>query len=270
MKTLFIGGPGRSGTSFVADRLSKHPSVCAFRGVELKFFTEKNGLLDLWHALGERYSPNRAIVAVQQFRRMVDALITGQYGQPGLDQVADAKAWRAAFDRFLAGFMDATHPMPTDSAAFSRATRTLLKDVFDLANDRDAGEYKYFLEKTPHSLLALDFLDQIAPHATFLHVMRDPRSIAHSLLGMRWGPDTPEACAAWVASYCSSWVRTRAKAAELGLNVRMVFIETVAQSPGQCAQHLCDTLGLEGQDDLFLGRVSEVVEIRRRCNLLMI
>ena len=56
MRTIFIGGPGRSGTSFVADRLSNHPDVTAFRDVELKLFTEKNGLLDLWHSLIERYS----------------------------------------------------------------------------------------------------------------------------------------------------------------------------------------------------------------------
>ncbi|MEL7152496.1 MAG: hypothetical protein AAFN51_01595, partial [Pseudomonadota bacterium] len=67
-----MGGPGRSGTSFVADRLGRHPDICTFPNVELKLFTEKNGLLDLYHALVETYSPNRATVALDQFNRFFE------------------------------------------------------------------------------------------------------------------------------------------------------------------------------------------------------
>ena len=44
MRILFVGGPGRSGPSFVADRLGTHPQVAAFKDIELKIFREKNGL----------------------------------------------------------------------------------------------------------------------------------------------------------------------------------------------------------------------------------
>jgi len=75
MRYLFVGGPGRSGTSFVADRLGNHAQVVALKDIELKIFCEKNGLQDLFHALVETYSPNRAVTALDQFRRMVEALI---------------------------------------------------------------------------------------------------------------------------------------------------------------------------------------------------
>ncbi len=44
MRILFVGGPGRSGTSFVADRCGSHPQVATLKDIELKIFCEKNGL----------------------------------------------------------------------------------------------------------------------------------------------------------------------------------------------------------------------------------
>jgi hypothetical protein len=89
-RSLFVGGPGRSGTSFVADRLGGHPQVASFKDIELKLFCEKNGLQDLFHVLVATYSPNRAVIALDQFHRMTQALVDGKYGQPALSTVAPA------------------------------------------------------------------------------------------------------------------------------------------------------------------------------------
>ncbi len=88
MRILFVGGPGRSGTSFVAERLGRHSQVAVLKNIELKIFCEKNGLQDLFHSLVEAYSPNRAVMALDQFRRMAEALIEGRYGQPALTTAA--------------------------------------------------------------------------------------------------------------------------------------------------------------------------------------
>jgi hypothetical protein len=44
---VFVGGPGKSGTTFVAHGIASHPMVATFPDVELKMFCEKNGLIDL-------------------------------------------------------------------------------------------------------------------------------------------------------------------------------------------------------------------------------
>ena len=90
MRTLFIGGPGRSGTSFVAERLGAHPQVAQFKDIELKIFCEKDGLQDLFHALVETYSPNRAVMALDQFAVMTTSLSGGRLGQPALTPAAPA------------------------------------------------------------------------------------------------------------------------------------------------------------------------------------
>lgn len=251
MRYLFVGGPGRSGTSFVADRLGAHPQVIALKDIELKIFCEKNGLLDLFHILCESYSPNRAVMALDQFRRMADALIEGRYGQPALATLAPAAAWRSAFGEFAARLTHEGHPVPHSPEAFLAAARALLVSIAELAASQDSqsgdraevGD-RVFLEKTPHNLLAVDFLARLAPGARFLHVMRDPRSIAWSLLAMRWGPDQLVTAACWVDSYCRAWTAAEIQAAALGLPLVRLHIEEAAATPERAAAWLAARLDL--------------------------
>lgn len=264
---LFVGGPGRSGTSFVADRLGRHPKVSTLPDIELKIFCERNGLQDLFHVLTESYSPNRAMVAARQFRQLAAALIEGRHGQPALAAVAPAERWHAVFDAFLAELDDCGHPAPSTEAQFLAAARRLLARIAQLAADSRAESRDpapgpasdgqpmtpFFLEKTPHNLLALPFLSRLAPGARYLHVMRDPRAIAWSLTTMRWGPDRLETAAAWVAAYCRAWTRAETFAAEQGLPLLRIHIEDVAAAPEAAAAALTAALGLEPGDAIFAG-----------------
>ncbi len=275
---LFVGGPGRSGTSFVADRLGRHPEVASLPDIELKIFCERNGLQDLFHVLVESYSPNRARTVTRQFRQLVEALVAGRHGQPALTTVAPAARWQAIFDAFLAALADSGHPRMCSEAAFLTAARRLLARIAAVAGaqavapapapatestreDRAPRRMQWlFLEKTPHNLLALPFLARLAPAARYLHVMRDPRAIAWSLTTMRWGPGELAEAAAWVANYCRAWTRAETFAAEHGLPLLRVHIEDLAAAPGAGARRLTSTLGLEPVDDLLAGAEPGLLE----------
>lgn len=253
MRTLFVGGPGRSGTSFVADRLGRHPEVCTFPDIELKLFTEKNGLIDLHHALVETYSPNRATVALDQFQRLAFALVDGRHGQPALTTFAPRIVWSDMIDAFAATLSPQGHAGPMRSESFHLAARHLLWQIAQIAASLDPGEAPpcLFLEKTPHALLAPDFLARLSPGCGFLHVMRDPRSVAYSLQSVGWGPTDLTACCQWVANYCEAWLTTQAKAAHLGLRITGIHIEAVAHTPTQHSQHVCRDFDLIKQNELF-------------------
>lgn len=262
MRVLFVGGPGRSGTSFVADRLTTHPQIAGFKDIELKIFCEKNGLLDLFHALVQTYSPNRAVVALDQFRRMTQALVEGRYGQPALSSVAKASMWNACFETFTTALSKGGHPAAQSSEMFFGATRALLCEIAGLAaSSRDLAhcqkieinEPLLFLEKTPHNLLAIEFLTQLAPGAAYLHVMRDPRSIAWSLLSMRWGPNDLVTAVRWVDSYCRAWCKAEAYAAQLSLPLTRLHIEDVAADPSFSSCRLTQWLGITAGETMFAG-----------------
>jgi len=245
VRFLILGGPGRSGTSFVAERLGFHPRIAALRGVELKILCEKNGLQDLFHALVETYSPNRAAVALGQFGYIERALLRGQFGQTELTSLAPEDAWADCFRRFTAELCENGHPVAQGSDVFLSQAHRLLTDIAALAWGERAGAPAYFLEKTPHNLLAIRFLARLVPEAKYLHVMRDPRSIAWSLTTMNWGPDRLESAASWVASYCRQWLVAEAEAADLELPLMRVHIEDIVTAPDHTRQALGAWLGLD-------------------------
>src|SRR3546814_19558753 len=92
MKTdvIFVGGPGRSGTSFVADRIGRHAQVATFQDIELKVFGEFGGLRDMQFVLVHSFSPNRAELIFTHFRRLLAAVFDGGYGQPNLKSLVPA------------------------------------------------------------------------------------------------------------------------------------------------------------------------------------
>lgn len=253
LKTLFVGGPGRSGTSFVADRLGRHPDICTFPDIELKIFTEKNGLIDLHHALVETFSPNRATVALDQFRRFALALVDGRHGQPALTTFARREDWANLIESFLATLCTHGQASPMRSEVFHIAARQLLRRTSNIAAKlkMKAGPPPQFLEKTPHSLLALDFLARLSPGCGFLHVMRDPRSVAFSLRSVGWGPSELSACCRWVANYCEAWMTMQARAAHLGLSVTKLNIEAIATAPARHSEQVCTDFNLSHHADLF-------------------
>lgn len=258
MHYLFVGGPGRSGTSFVADRLGAHPEITTLKDIELKILCEKNGLLDLFHVLCESYSPNRAVMAMEQFRRMTEALIKGLYGQPALSATAPADRWRACFSGFAEGLLEDGHPVPRRPENFLCRARALLQRIAVIASGTKSPG-TLFLEKTPHNLLAIGFLARLAPGARFLHVMRDPRSIAWSLLSVRWGPDELTTAARWVDSYCCAWIEAEATAARLGLPLTRLHIEDAATAPAEAGEWLAGQLGLDCRPGLLEGASLEVL-----------
>lgn len=258
---LFVGGPGRSGTSYVARQLGGHPDIGSFPDIELKLISEKGGLLDLRHSLVEQYSPNRASVAVQQFRRMAHALFVGQYGQPPLSKLLDEATWTSLIEEFTGRLSPHGHPPPMGRAAFNRHARVLMIGIAALSQTHggDAALPPVFMEKTPHSILAADFISELLPGSHFLHVMRDPRAIAFSLRQMRWGPDDLGACCTWVANYCESFQACLARPDGAFPPLRQIYIEEVAQCPDGSAVELTDWLGIPRARNLFGGASTGVL-----------
>jgi hypothetical protein len=185
---------------------------------------------------------------------MAEALAAGRFGQHPLG--APAAVWNHAIAEFTDTLSRDGHPMPQEPEGFFAAARALLARIAALAAGQRGSEAppaEMFLEKTPHNLLAIGFLARLAPGARFLHVMRDPRSIAWSLLAMRWGPNELNTAARWVDSYCLAWVRAEALAASMGLHLIRLHIEEAAAAPSDAAAWLTARLDLAPHAGLLNG-----------------
>jgi hypothetical protein len=96
-------------------------------------------------------------------------------------------------------------------------------------------------DKTPHYVLELDVIDRLFPDALYLHVFRDGRDVALSLLGRKWGPRNVYACALlWSRCTAESEVLTRVRVSGRLLDVRY---ETLLEDPQRQAEAVYRFLG---------------------------
>jgi len=242
-KIIIMGGPGRSGTSYLATALGAHPQIATFPNVELKILFERDGLVDLGWVLCDTFSPNRAKVGLARFHTLMNQLRNGGFDQPLLKGAGVYAGVNRALDRFYKVIAPEGISRPMSHAAYCSAARSFFADVVSLGLVHKP-EATHFLEKTPHNLLAPQALADFANASWCLHVIRDPRGTAVSLMSKKWGPDTLESAAAWVESYYNQWFNVKDRYSNLGIPLTEMRIEDVVANPVGCGDYLLATLGL--------------------------
>jgi len=76
-----------------------------------------------------------------------------------------------------------------DESVLDGAVRAFVAELLT----RLGGDAKRVAEKTPHNALHISYLGRIFPRARFVHVIRDGRAVANSLVKQRWAdPSTGE------------------------------------------------------------------------------
>lgn len=260
-RVIIMGGSGRSGTSYMAAALGRHPAVFTFNEVELKFIFEKDGLADLGSTLCETFSPNRAGVAIAHFRHMIAMLGEGSFGQVRLSEQGFFAGIIEAMNRFFDTIAPNGIAQPMDREDYNGAAKGFFSSVASLGLALKPGA-THFLEKTPHNLLSPDTLSYLADEPLCLHVVRDPRGTAVSLLKQEWGPKTLDAASDWVKSYYEQWFRVRPRYDSLGLSLTEVRIEDVVAAPQDHSEKLLDAFGLD-QIPVFADANGENLSARR-------
>jgi len=103
---------------------------------------------------------------------------------------------------------------------------------------------RFLVERTPDHVRHMALISEVYPGARFIHIIRDGRDVARSLLAKPWGPDSVEAAA-------SEWrdsVRAGRAQAPPPARYRELRYEDLLARPGASIRSLFDWLGL-GVDD---------------------
>lgn len=100
---------------------------------------------------------------------------------------------------------------------------------------------KYWIDHTPGHIHHLSVLTAAFPAARIIHIVRDPRGVTASVLGLDWGPNTASGAAAW-------WLRHIAfgLAAELAFSGRCIRIryEDLVADPEPVRESIEEWLGM--------------------------
>jgi len=205
MRPVFIGGCERSGTTMLSAMLAGHPEVLAVPESHFKFD------------------------AFQQVRdwdkQRVDA--------PAMIQ-SISEHWRSKYWR----------PLPTPSSV---EDLTSYRDVIFALVKRYAEARGHevpstWVDHTAANLMYLPSLVRLFPQARFIHLVRDGRAYAASLMRCDWGPVTAlHAAKRWKMHLSYGLAAERGLHAERVMRIRY---ENLVAKPSALLAKICDHLGI--------------------------
>lgn len=178
---VFVGGTGRSGTTVLGELIGRH-SHYALIPLEVRFHIDRGGLADLLVGDAE----------IEHFRRKMrnkwyDHRNSARV-RKGLHRIASRSEIIDRVDAFALAF-------PGDPWG---AARSLMREVLDPV--AHAAGKPSWVEMTPATVARADVLSRVFPEARFVHVVRDGRDAAASVVRRPWGPDRLDEALDWWAA----------------------------------------------------------------------
>lgn len=186
---VFVGGAARSGLQAVARLVGAHRRY-RYLDAQVRFHSDDGGLPDL---LEGRVDLHRFL---ERLRGYWWFHTRAEERGSGLHQLVP----RADFDRAVADFEASFAEDPEG------ASRTLMRALLDPLARREGAES--WVEWSTRSVIAAPTLARLFPESRLIHVVRDGRDVACSLVNLAWGPDS-------VVSAVGGWAR-QVRAADAG------------------------------------------------------
>tara|TARA_B000000460_G_scaffold212049_1_gene160140 strand:- start:126 stop:1100 length:975 start_codon:yes stop_codon:yes gene_type:complete len=286
MKTCFIGGTGRCGTSILRTILSRHSRVATLP-IEHRLTVDPDGIFDFYRSYTTGWSPYYADARLTRLKNFLEELSSTNPVH---------KIFRYLFRAIrLAGFsitpkkyldVELSHFIPN----YSEHVNTLLNELveFEYTGERlGTGSYSFnnkiqyapnyskeqlkkifqnfihsfiqdilthnhkdcFIEdNTWNILFSADLLDLI-PNAKIISVIRDPRDVVASLSKQKWMPSNKVQSSKIYNDLIVEWIEIRRNLDKQSwIEVRL---EDVVLEPESQIRKICDFIELPWEDNLL-------------------
>ncbi|MCK9353821.1 MAG: sulfotransferase [Gallionella sp.] len=289
MKRIFIGGTGRSGTTILQHAMYRHHETYTLP-LETKFLVEDGGLCDLVDGLTYNFSITHAQGAVRRFDdlmrfhlaernrnnlgleftipevfgiahyynaldQFIDTITHGRY----IEKEALGRFSKALYPSEIASRVNSIPKYFSDRDTLLATCREFTRALFD--NKAIAAERSCWVEKTPSNLLKISFLHELYPDSIFIHIKRDPRSVAYSLLKQSWAPDNIVDAANYMRGTYEKWLKLRNKLPSSTLkNYHEVKLEDLINNPDELLNSLVRKCGLSDYDNNALDLVRASIQ----------
>ena len=201
---LFSGGTGRSGTTAIVNLLNHHPQVHTSLPREIKYLTDRFGLLDLNFGRPIRFeSTAEALV-----KRLLGntGFIVGKSASTFFNQRMSNQWWqevgKKGKPRGLCQGIEMSF-FTSQLAEFNKVRKTdLYQASLNLYYELSKAQIKksnisFFADSTPSNMQNGNRIIKLLPNAYFINMIRDGRDVALSVAKERWGPDDPAKALKW-------------------------------------------------------------------------
>ncbi|MFO7568612.1 MAG: sulfotransferase [Smithellaceae bacterium] len=216
IQTVFIGGCPRSGTTLLGSLLGSAPQCVTTPESQFKQSIPSDLKVD-WNRGLSRSDFLRALKTNFRFK-LWDIDPPGHEGEKRMK----AQEYRAAILSLV------------DAYAFGEGI----------------ADWNVWIDHTPENIIDPVSLMKVFPETKFLHIVRDPRAVAASILPLDWGPSSAcQAARFWAQklSYGQALERSRPD------KCMRVCFEDVVRSPAETLRSVCAFCGIAFNEAMLAG-----------------
>lgn len=216
IQTVFIGGCPRSGTTLLGAMLGAAPRCVA--------------------------TPE------SQFKQSIPSDLKVDW-KLGLGRDDFQRALKKDF-RFKLWSIHPPYPGGTGEMNLREYREVILSLVDAYALKEGMTDWDVWIDHTPENIFEPVKMMEIFPEAKFLHLVRDPRAVAASLLPLDWGPDTAEHAARFWAQKLAYGLALEQARPDRCMRV---YFEDVVKTPGKALKAVCAFCGIAFNEAMLTG-----------------
>jgi hypothetical protein len=213
MMPVFVGGCGRSGTTLLGAILGTHSEcICT---PESQFKT------DLYHFLSQSDNPDFMDV---------------------LNRITKLRRFR------FWGFDIDKQSFPSKKiSTYSELIFWIVKKYAEKTGKRNPG---IWIDHTPANIRHTGILFELFPDARLIHLVRDGRAVAASMIPLDWGPNTIDHAAHFWMKKILLGLEAEKKWQEKVIRVKY---EDLVHDPEKMLKHICSYLNIDFQSEMIKG-----------------
>lgn len=234
MRPVFITGSGRNGTTMLGSMLGSHPDY----------------------------------VAVPECQFKIPLIKKIDWAKNSLDQINHAFQLLENEFTYKIWVLDVSKEQFLQTG-LSFTCRNLIEWFvlqYNIQN-RHRSNPKVWIDHDPQSILQADTILEHFPEAKFIHLVRDGRAVATSVMPLDWGPNTVEHSAYfWKNSVTHGLNMENKHGSE---KIIRVMYEDILKNPEKILREICDKLGLEYVDLMVEGRGFSVLDYTKHQHALV-
>lgn len=214
IKSVFIGGCPRSGTTMLGSILGS--------------------------------APDCVVTPESHFKQTIPADLNVNWNEgidrrdflASLEKSFRFKLWKISLP------LEKDMPHILKPADYRRAILSLASEYADKKN------WRFWIDHTPQNIQNPLMLLKIFPKAKFIHIVRDPRAVASSVIPLFWGPDSAEEAAFWWAQKLFYGEVLEHAYPDRCLRI---YYEDILTSPEKNIKEVCDFCGINFDNSMLSG-----------------
>lgn len=248
-RPIFVGGVSRSGTTVVGKRLlGRHNEIGCVKPAEMWFITDRGGLCDVAHPEIEFVKKQLLAMSrgnINQLSAFNKRMRGFWYGRQwkrqdkikGLHETVSSDQLEAALELFNNNYEN-------DSVAASRRLASDLIDPYIISKGKNR-----WVDTTPRNVRRSPALYSVFPDLKLIHMIRDGRDVAASIVSMKWGPtDIHDALEQWYVHMQEGQIAARILPANQVLTLQLE--DLVARDRENKYQELLNFLEIEDSEKM--------------------